>query len=177
VYHLQPPTGVARLRYDRFSPYQMRPGDYGLKLEPSRAYRHVYPLPPESLMRLAYFFEDSSDRPHVHRAIQERPGIQRLQLAVLHWCELWNHSSPPTLRVTENSNGLDVVDTRPYAVERLYRLEEKEAAVYRFCDTARTPASIATSLPDSEEAVDKLVSRRLVLPLNGKLLSLGVGQG
>ena len=28
--HLQPPSGVIRVRYDRFSPYHQRPGKYGL---------------------------------------------------------------------------------------------------------------------------------------------------
>jgi ribosomal peptide maturation radical SAM protein 1 len=56
IFHLQPPTGVNRVRYDRFSPYHMRPQDFGLMLEPSRAYAYVYDLPRESLMKLAYSF-------------------------------------------------------------------------------------------------------------------------
>ena len=43
--HLQPPSGSFRVRFDRFSPYHQRPGEYGLKLRPAPAVAHVYPLP------------------------------------------------------------------------------------------------------------------------------------
>jgi hypothetical protein len=55
-----------------------------------------------------------------------------------------------------------------------YRLGPKAAAVYRLCDSARTSASVAGSLPDHEGATDELIAPRLLLPLNDKLLSLGV---
>jgi len=174
IFHLQPPSGVTRIRYDRFSPYQARPSDYCLELEPSRAYRYVYPLPTESLMRLAYFFEESDGQKHIHRAIQERPGIQQLQHSVLAWRQLWNRPSLPTLQVTSDISGLNVFDTRPNAPERSYRLGKKEAAVYRFCDVARNPLSIAKHLPEHEEAIKELLFRRLALSLNGKVLSLGL---
>jgi hypothetical protein len=62
-------------------------------------------------------------------------------------------------------------------MDRFRRLSEKEAAVYRLCDVAQTPATIAKNLPAHEEAMDELVWRRLLLPLNGKMLSLGVMPG
>src|ERR1043166_6115567 len=64
IFHLQPPTGVARIRYDRFSPYQMRPQDFDLTLQPSRTYPYVYPLADESLMRVGVFFFFTSDPQH-----------------------------------------------------------------------------------------------------------------
>jgi len=173
IYHLQPPSGVTRVRYDRFSPYQMRPADYGLMLKPNRSYRYVYPLPNESLTRLAYYFEDESDSGHVHRAIQQKQGVQRLQYAVMHWQELWRNSRP-ILRVEEVDDGLRITDTRPYAVDRFYQLGEKAAEVYRLCDVAKTQASVVKKLPNHEEVVEELIARRMLLPLNGKLLSLGV---
>jgi hypothetical protein len=60
---------------------------------------------------------------------------------------------------------------------RFRRLSEKEAAVHRLCDVAQTPATIAKNLPEHEEATNELVRRRLLLPLDGKLLSLGVMPG
>lgn len=61
IIHLQPPQGVLKFRYDRYSPYQLRPQDYGVRLVPNRRYAHVYPLSPEILNDLAYFFEDERD--------------------------------------------------------------------------------------------------------------------
>ena len=61
IIHLQPPQGVLKFRYDRYSPYQLRSQDYGVNLVPNRRYAHVYPLPTEALQDLAYFFEDERD--------------------------------------------------------------------------------------------------------------------
>jgi magnesium-protoporphyrin IX monomethyl ester (oxidative) cyclase len=61
IVHLQPPSGMSPIRYDRFSLYHERPADYGLTLKPNRAYSSVYPLSPEAMADLAYFFEDESD--------------------------------------------------------------------------------------------------------------------
>lgn len=61
IIHLQPPQGVLKFRYDRYSPYQLRSEEYGVKLVPNRRYARVYPLPLEELHHLAYFFEDERD--------------------------------------------------------------------------------------------------------------------
>jgi len=61
IIHLQPPQGVLKFRYDRYSPYQLRPQDFGVKLVPNRRYAFVYPLDASSLENLAYFFEDERD--------------------------------------------------------------------------------------------------------------------
>ncbi len=173
VFHLTPPTGVIRVRYDRFSPYHMRPQDFGLQLTPSRAYRYIYPLSHESLMRLAYYFEDAAQTKHVHRYVQIRPGVQRLQRTIEKWKELWK-SSRPVLAVGHQATGLNVTDTRPWKAAGRYSLGEPEAAVYRFCDSARPRPAIAKELPGHDEAVEKLLSLRLLLPIGGKLLSVGI---
>jgi hypothetical protein len=98
VFHLNPPSGVPRIRFDRFSPYHSRPEEYGLRLEPSGVYRCVYPLPHESLSRLAYFVEDVGGRGHVHRPIHGGPGVLRLQRRLLTWCGLWSGSPGPYCR-------------------------------------------------------------------------------
>ena len=61
IVHLQPPQAVIKFRYDRYSPYQLRPEEYNLSLVPNRRYSYVYPLGPEQLVDLAYFFEDERD--------------------------------------------------------------------------------------------------------------------
>ncbi|HKT51392.1 MAG TPA: RiPP maturation radical SAM C-methyltransferase, partial [Candidatus Angelobacter sp.] len=117
IFHFQPPSGVIRIRYDRFSPYHSRPQDFGLSLEPSRAYQYVYPLSRASLMRLAYSFEDSNRPGHAHRGLQEGPGQQRLQDAVQEWNFLWN-SSKPQLQAVDDGERLHFLDTRPCALEK-----------------------------------------------------------
>jgi ribosomal peptide maturation radical SAM protein 1 len=60
--HLQPPSGVYPIRFDRFSPYHTQAKEYGLKLKPSKFYEMIYPFPPEELAELAYFFADEDYR-------------------------------------------------------------------------------------------------------------------
>lgn len=183
IFHLQPPTGVSRVRYDRFSPYHMRPQQYGLRLEPSRAYRYVYPLPQESLMRLAYSFEDGGRPRHVHRGLTEEPGQQRLQQVVREWNELW-HASPPVLQAHEDGDRVHFVDSRACAAHATWTAGGLDAAVYRLCDSAQTSAALAqhisakeardVSVPDVESAIQHLLERRVVLSAKGRVLSLGV---
>ncbi len=185
IFHLQPPSGVNRVRYDRFSPYHMRPGDFGLSLEPSRAYAYVYPLPQESLMRLAYSFEDSTQRRHVHRGVHDQPGRQQLQDVVIEWNDRWRHAKP-VLNVWDDGRQLQVLDTRPCARRRSWTAREVEAEVYRLCDSAQTLTGLLAqlsrrresqvSLDELKSAIAPLCDAKVVLRLNGKLLSLGVNR-
>ncbi|HKY04266.1 MAG TPA: RiPP maturation radical SAM C-methyltransferase, partial [Blastocatellia bacterium] len=183
IFHLQPPSGVIRVRYDRFSPYQMRPHDFGLALEPSRAYSYVYPLPKESLMRLAYSFEDSANRGHIHRGLQDQPGQQELQDVVRRWNDLW-YGSRPVLRVYDKGPRLQFIDTRPCARQRSWAAGELESSLYRLCDAAQTPATLIKRLSagsgtevSKEEfdlAIDRLLEAKVMLSISGKLIAIGV---
>ncbi|HEV2861447.1 MAG TPA: RiPP maturation radical SAM C-methyltransferase [Pyrinomonadaceae bacterium] len=185
IFHLQPPTGVIRVRYDRFSPYQMRPHDYGLTLEPSRAYEYVYPLPTDSLMRLAYSFEDRKEPGHIHRGLHDRPGHRALQDVVTRWNYIWN-TSRPVLQVHDDGERLRFVDTRPCAGRREWTVEGLEAEVYRLCDSAQTPSALTkrclprggapVSTREVEQAIETLCRSKVLLPLSGKLLALGVNR-
>lgn len=183
IFHLQPPTGVSRVRYDRFSPYHMRPRDFGLTLEPSRAYSYVYPLPKEALMRLAYSFEDSGHPRHMHRGLSDEPGQKELQDMVRQWNDVWRHSRP-VLQVYDEDNRLHFFDTRPCAEKRSWTAEGLEADVYRLCDSAQKPAAVnnqltvlrgaEVSMQEIKPAIDSLLKSRALLSLNGKLLAIAI---
>jgi magnesium-protoporphyrin IX monomethyl ester (oxidative) cyclase len=183
IFHLQPPTGVSRVRYDRFSPYHMRPQDFGLTLVPSRAYSYVYPLTPESLMRLAYSFEDSGRPRHVHRGLSDEPGQTRLREVVREWNEVWRRSQP-VLQVHDEGPRLHFYDTRPCASQRSWMAGKLESDVYRLCDAAQTRAELnaqlsallglSVSCAEVESAIESLLSNKVLLSLNGKLLAIGV---
>ncbi|HEY0764789.1 MAG TPA: RiPP maturation radical SAM C-methyltransferase [Pyrinomonadaceae bacterium] len=169
IFHLQPPTGVSRLRYDRFSPYHMRPRDFDLTLEPSRTYPYVYPLAKESLMRLAYSFEDNKRSRHMHRGLSDEPGQQLLRELVVYWNQLWR-TSKPVLQVYDEGERLRFVDTRPCAIQSNWTVEGLEAEIYRSCDAAQKPTE------EMSGAIDRLLTSRVLLSMNGKLLALGVNQ-
>ncbi len=178
IFHLQPPSGLVRVRYDRFSPYHTRPQDFGLSLQPSRAYAFVYPFPKESLLRLAYSFEDSGKPGHMHRGLHQYPGQQELDQVLRRWNQIWN-AQRPILEVHVEDHRLHVVDTRPFARERSRIMSELEADVYRLCDSAQTYTALSKALPqfsdrDMELAIENLCSAQVLLRLNGKLLALPV---
>jgi len=176
IFHLQPPSGLIRVRYDRFSPYHMRPQEYGITLAPSRAYSYIYPLSRDALMRLAYSFEDSEHQAHIHRSIPVGPGQNALTTTVQQWNNAWRFSAPE-LYVDDLREGLRITDTRPCATSRYRMIAGVEATVYRLCDSAQTPAMLIRSeVPsqDLEAAAEALCDAKLLLRLNGRLLSLGV---
>jgi ribosomal peptide maturation radical SAM protein 1 len=180
IFHLQPPSGVIRIRYDRFSPYHSRPQDFGLSLQPSRTYQYVYPFSRESLMRLAYSFEDNNRPGHAHRGFQEGPGQQQLQDAVQEWNFLWN-GSKPVLRGSDNGEKLHFLDTRPCAVQKQWTAGELESEIYRLCDSAQTANALSEQLaacgkdasPEEIKAgIETLCAVKVALHLNGKVLAL-----
>ena len=180
IFHLQPPSGVIRIRYDRFSPYHSRPQDFGLSLQPSRTYQYVYPFSRESLMRLAYSFEDNNRPGHAHRGFQEGPGQQQLQDAVQEWNFLWN-GSKPVLRGSDNGEKLHFLDTRPCTVQKQWTAGELESEIYRLCDSAQTANALSEQLaacgkdasPEEIKAgIETLCAVKVALHLNGKVLAL-----
>ncbi len=177
IFHLQPPSGVCRVRYDRFSPYHTRAQHFGLQLTPSRAYAYVYPLPEDSLMRLAYSFEDAAQPEHVHRARQVHPGQIRLQALVGEWNEVWN-AARPQLTFADDGHHLHFTDTRPCARQRSWTATATESALYRLCDSAQTSTALQKQslLPPTalEHALESLRDAQLLLPMNGKYLGLAV---
>lgn len=183
IFHLQPPTGVNRVRYDRFSPYQMRPEDFGLILEPSRAYAYVYDLPRESLMKLAYSFEDGTQGMHIHRGRQELAGQRKLQKVVQQWNYIWRVSRP-VLRIYDDGHSIRIVDTRPCTCQTLWTVGGVAAEVLRLCESVQTPVSLLQRLSECrgrevlmqevEPVIETLCHAKIVLRLNRKLLSLGV---
>jgi magnesium-protoporphyrin IX monomethyl ester (oxidative) cyclase len=183
IFHLQPPSGVNRVRFDRFSPYHMRPHEFGLTLQPTRAYAYVYPLPEEALMRLACSFEEKANHRHVHRAMHTEPGQRQLQEVVQEWNQLW-HTSRPVLWVDDDGTRMRFVDTRSIARQQSWTAGELEAEVYRACDYARSPAAVIqhismtqeadASVEDIQSAIHTLCEAKLLLSINGKLISVGV---
>jgi ribosomal peptide maturation radical SAM protein 1 len=180
IFHLQPPSGVIRIRYDRFSRYHSRPQDFGLSLHPSRAYHYVYPFSKDSLMRLGYSFEDSKRPGHAHRGFQEGPGQQSLQDAVREWNSLWN-SSKPQLQALDGGLRLHFLDTRPCALQQQWTAGELESEIYRLCDCAQTPTALfeqlterakSVTLEETKAGIETLQAAKVALHQNGKVLAL-----
>ncbi len=175
IYHLQPPSAIVRVRYDRFSVYHQAPERFGLRLRPLPGYAAVYPSGPGALADLAYFFEDAAT------ADGATPGIEALGRRLAEWQRLFAEPLRPVLCVTDRGDAVDLLDTRPDAARRRTTLGALDADVYRACDPALTAAELTRRLarPGADAdavraALGRLVDQRLVLDLHGRYLALGV---
>ena len=134
-------------------------------------------------MHLAYSFEDVEHHGHVHRAMHEQPGQQRLQEVLQEWNHVW-HTSRPALRVHHEGPRVQFIDTRHIAPRQVWTADGLQAEVYRLCDAAQTPAGIMklisarhnaeVSVEDVGASIQTLCDAKVLLRMNGKLLSLGV---
>jgi len=214
IIHLQPPQGVLKFRYDRYSPYHSRSQDFGVNLVPNRRYSFVYPLPLEELAELAYFFEDerdvtgpvqlpeqveekkqalrarnAKDYQEYYRYLmatatrrgqrgQEGPGRAHLTDLVEEWIRVFWRDLPPILSVTDHGTKLSFFDTRPIAVSRQWSCDGLARRLYLACDVARTSKALSSELDvpweELEPIARELHERRLILPLSGRWLSIGV---
>jgi magnesium-protoporphyrin IX monomethyl ester (oxidative) cyclase len=174
ISHLQPPARAVPLRYDRFSPYQSRPDDYGLRIAPDPSYAFVYP-PQTDLENLAYFFEDEEGTcPPGREPAESRRGLDALNRLISQWvARFWRW--PDLLCMTENDNAVTILDTRPVAFEKQTVLRGLPAEVLKLCDSPRSSTWLHDNLNgDLESAIEELERRKLLLAFDGKYLSLPV---
>jgi magnesium-protoporphyrin IX monomethyl ester (oxidative) cyclase len=170
--HLQPPLSVVSLRYDRFGVYHQHPGRFGLRLVPYPAYARIYPVPPDQLADLAYFFVDAEDT----RGGEPTPGAEALGRAVGEWRAAFARLPRPVLCMTDTGRTIEILDTRPCARRRHLTLHGVDAAVYRACEPAIATGELARRLGATavEAALARLDALGLSLSVHGKHLALAV---
>lgn len=111
--HLPPPAGAFPVRFDRYSPYFTRAGEYGLNLEPYDFYSAIYPFPPEALKNVAYYFEDRNYRAAYLNQMVTWQG--KLTAGVEAWGRRWKGTDgglPADLYLERRGDGGVVHDTR-----------------------------------------------------------------
>lgn len=181
ISHLEPPIGVFRIRYDRFSPYHSNPGKYGVKLKPYWTYQHCYPLEPEALGNLAYFFEDDGTGPPGRYLPEEeketRPGLVALKQEVSKWQK--DYDGTRNLIIEEMDDTLWVTDTRSDAQRKVYQLRGLECRLVRACDVPTPEDKLRQKVGDVAdhhwtETLTKLQDLGLLLSLSGRLVCLGL---
>lgn len=181
--HLQAPSSMITIRYDRFSEYWEQKDRYGLNLVPFDAYGYVYPLAPADLAGLAYFFEDHDANGRAVR--QRRPGTLRMEQAIRDWRKLRrprvDGSGGPVLTLHEEAERSIIVDTRPCALADRHVLEGLEHVTYRACRKPRLRSALVQELHAqtggddvnaAEKAIESLLTRKLLLQIGDRVLAL-----
>jgi ribosomal peptide maturation radical SAM protein 1 len=175
ITHLHPPVGSSIIRIDRFSPNFNENGRFGFgELVPYSAYHYVYPLEPEVVFNLAYFFEPENRNPTVQQC-----HVTELSKAIKSWEKSYVQSD---LFFIERGPTLLIRDRRPIANEPLVILDGEFKLAYLACDEAKTPKQILDSsrknsqqLPseaDLKDVLASLVDRSLMIRQGEQYLAL-----
>ncbi|HXH38237.1 MAG TPA: RiPP maturation radical SAM C-methyltransferase [Thermoanaerobaculia bacterium] len=173
VSHLSPPVYATPIQFVRFSPYHRDASAYSLDLVPEPAYAHVYPLPPDEMRDLAYYFVDRNPAPP--------PALgQRLLVA---WLGFWRDahedaSARPVLEMHRSDETIEITDTRSCRTADHHVLPPLAARIYAACDEATDRRSLAerTSIEPTllGEIIASLIADKLLLDFDGRLLALAV---
>jgi ribosomal peptide maturation radical SAM protein 1 len=105
--HLEPPSGVFPVRFDRFSPYHTQAKSYALDLQPMDFYGFIYPFDEGTLKDFAYYFADQNVMADYITTVAQ--WIGKLQAAVKHWHEVWEASKRGRPLLLEFKGGSSVV--------------------------------------------------------------------
>jgi magnesium-protoporphyrin IX monomethyl ester (oxidative) cyclase len=181
LYHLEPPTIVAPIRFDRFSSYCNNPKQFDLQLSPMSAYQQVYPFTKDDLTYLAYYFENAAKDAFDHT---DRPIIKQLKNIVSEWRILFykvNSDKRPEL-VLETPEGTTIFDSRPCAVASEWKLDPIENKIYKSCRSPITRHHLCEVLACKQhgkfnqeavmEALQRLIDKKLLLHINNHYLAL-----
>lgn len=183
--HLQPPSTLIPVRYDRFSHYHSRAGEYGLRLVPPETYQHVYPVSGPDLADLVYFFDEEERLRIKNNPILSyllvRPGASK----VMRRCEQWRASyfsdPQPTLVMRCTPEGLNIRDTRSEASQWDVVLSGLASELYRACDEAPTVTALMESFErcgndrkEIEDVIAALLDKKLMVCVDGRYVALAL---
>ncbi len=187
VFHLQAPgwRGLYNMRFHRFSRYYNNQKSFGLNLSPKKAYSYVYPVDNDEMMDLAYYFNDNK---YTKETQFSGAGVRELNAVVKEWQDMLklyaDKNKRVQLTVFDDGEKMEIIDTRPCAIEEMVVLTGLPRLIYERChkprrkeglpDYFKNEAKIDANVDDINIAVDELVERKLMLSLSGKLLSLAL---
>jgi ribosomal peptide maturation radical SAM protein 1 len=172
---LEPPGAHGPVRLDRFSPYHSDPHGFGMEsVEPLGPYRHLYPFPQESLLRIAYYF----DFQYIDRR-DPQTYVQSVLTRVQRWMDEGQNGG--FWLVNDGSGSIVLVRDRTGAARETLQLHGWQADAYLACDRARSLAGLRriAELADVDHGMlhgflEWCVQQRLMLGQNGLYLALAV---
>ena len=138
--HYFPPySGIRLMQLHRFSPYYNEQDRFVENVRPRRWYAGLFPEKRFDLNRVAYFFDaqwkDTLGRSEI--------DYQDVADAICDWIDTWRTATslPELSYDVMQFDGLDLVDTR-YGKAGQWRLDQREALLYRLIDDPSTPTHI-----------------------------------
>ncbi len=173
--HLWPPFGGPRMiELHRFSPYHSEGDRFTRNVKPQSWYDSIFPADKVNTSAVAYYFEaDWND-------VLPPSHYERLSSRIWQWLEIWtNRETLPHLRQLDDaaSGPMELSDTRS-GRQRIWKLDEREAAIYRVLDDPTGAASVAEQVGEPlayvEQVLAEFASHRLVLHEGAQYLALAL---
>lgn len=130
IHHLQPPTWLARINIDRFSPYFFQPEKYGIEnLQPFPAYFYTFPAE-ANIEQIAYHFHGKYDS----AITADADGtLKPLCYAFDDWRYKWTlpDTPPPILNVSKiDEDHFLLIDTRDLpGTQRITIINREQARI------------------------------------------------
>ena len=182
LFHLQAPEATGKFWLQRFSPYFMRPHEYGVRITgPGMAYEYVYDAARVDLKKIAYDFEYELDRwavdPHVYQELVDLVG---------EWQRRYRASDRPFLYYSKAMDYVTVYDGRNPEAPTRQRFDWPEAGIIEVCNEAPKSKDQIVVLfretrPDQAwtdaqltEALALLTERRVLYEERGKYFTLAI---
>jgi len=166
ISHLQPPRCVSRVSFHRFSPYQTRSSEFGIRrLRPYPLYKAIYPgLSDKTISSLAYYFVGNGDR---EKTISKY--AEKLLKALDGWREGHVHSA---LFSVEEKDRLLICDFRPGFPKRIFHLKGQRRRLYKTCDRIRSHSDLLrlASSKRGQETVERSLEADLGFFLKNRLM-------
>ncbi len=179
LFHLQPPESTGKLWLERFSPYFMRPEEYGVRITgPGAAYEYVYDARKVDLNKIAYDFEYEIDW-KVDPALYEQ-----LCDLVQEWRARYFSQDRPFLFYAKAMSYVTVYDGRtdqptserfdwPFSFVIEYCNEAPKTLEQIRRASADDPAAL-TSSTSIDDAVTTLATKRTLVEDKGRFLTLAL---
>lgn len=177
--HLQPPESTGKLWLERFSPYFMRPEDYGVRITgPGAAYEYVYDARKVDLNKIAYDFEYEINWKVDPVLYEQLCGL------VQEWRARYFSQDRPFLFYAKAMSYVTVYDGRTDQPTS-ERFDWPLSYVIEFCNetpktleqirraSADDPAS-ATPATSIDDAVAALVTKRILVEDKGRYFTLAL---
>ncbi len=182
LFHLQPPEAVGKFWLERFSPYFMRPHQYGVRITgPGLAYEYVYDARQVDVMKIAYDFEyeleDWRVDPHLY---------QELVDLVHEWQRRHASADKPFLYYSKAMRYITVYDGRNPSSPTRERFEWPASFIIEYCNEApKSAEQIRNALqardPHAEKSADliavqlsQLTEKRILYEEKGRYLTLAI---
>jgi ribosomal peptide maturation radical SAM protein 1 len=182
LFHLQAPEATGKFWLQRFSPYFMRPHEYGVRITgPGMAYEYVYDETRVDLKKIAYDFEYELDHwpvdPQVYQELVDLVG---------EWQRRYRAADRPFLYYSKAMDYVTVYDGRNPEVPTRQRFDWPEAGVIEACNEAPKSRDQIAALfretgPDQAwtevqltEALARLTARRVLYEERGKYFTLAI---